>query len=525
MLEPKRDVHTQRTTPLVRRSFQEYLAGWHMTRLSDEEFAECREKLVGEKHLHNVCMYYCGLLKQEPQNQNLQWVFLTLAEVNRQQWRRDSESGEKTSSLGESVTGEKKPFGSINMESAVLAEETPSLGSVNGEGKLLGSTTTEKSSPGSNTSTNSEDNLKTSSQGSITAGVPSMGSDTTDSGVTSQRPGPISAEAESLRAIYTMAGVTPQRSSLGTTQGQSLGSVTRDSGVTSQRPGPISAEAESLKAISTMAGAPPQKFPQAKRSNSTESGVSLQRSSPGSATREASERVSGASAKKTSSQNSITAESQSLGSTRAGTGVSTRSAPGSPTTRPCTTQASEMSQVSGKKPVNAGEDRMDSQLGSETTEASENLPRVSPQRFSTVSDNGGRHLGSTRRESSSSGNLSDFLLSFRCVSETEGRRDLIALILPSFPPVLRMLRKQVPDIRVVAGLAHILQGARHSTTQLELILDHFATYYEQTFVLLASSIERSPHLKDIQLYWSNEALLARVLATIFGSNTSIRSIR
>ena len=126
---------------------------------------------------------------------------------------------------------------------------------------------------------------------------------------------------------------------------------------------------------------------------------------------------------------------------------------------------------------------------------------------------------------SPSGRLSDFSLSLRCVSEVDGREDLIKPLLTSFPPRLSMRPREVPDIRVISGLAKILRTDSASIAELELRLDHFAKYHEYTFLLLAAGIEHSCHVTSLKLYWTDEELLALFLANVFDNNQSIKMVR
>ena len=126
---------------------------------------------------------------------------------------------------------------------------------------------------------------------------------------------------------------------------------------------------------------------------------------------------------------------------------------------------------------------------------------------------------------SPSGRLSDFSLSLRCVSEVDGREDLIQPLLASFPPRLSMRPREVPDIRVISGLAKILRADSASIAELELRLDHFAKYHEYTFLLLADGIEHSCHVTSLKLHWTDEELLALFLSNVFDDNQSIKTVR
>ena len=124
-----------------------------------------------------------------------------------------------------------------------------------------------------------------------------------------------------------------------------------------------------------------------------------------------------------------------------------------------------------------------------------------------------------------SGRLNDFSLSLRCVSEIEGRKDATELLRTSFPARLSMRPREVPDIRVISGLAQILRAESSCITELELRLDHFAKYHEYTFLLLADGIEHSGHVTSLKLHWTDDELLALFLANVFGTNQSIKTVR
>ena len=124
-----------------------------------------------------------------------------------------------------------------------------------------------------------------------------------------------------------------------------------------------------------------------------------------------------------------------------------------------------------------------------------------------------------------SGRLSDFSLSLRCISEVEGRKDLITPLLTSFPPRISMSLREVPDIRAISGLARILLADTSSINELDLRLDHFAKYHEYTFLLLADSIEKSQHVTSLKLHWTSDKLLALFLANVFGDNKNIKTVR
>lgn len=280
------------------RSFQEFLAAWHMSRMSDDQFMPYRDMMLNEKHMFNVCMYYCGLLMEDTDNEHLRYIFATLADVNLERWQ--------AAPLGGSFSGR---------------------------------------------------------------------------------------ESGSARAPST------------------LSSVSR---------GPASA-----RTLSTL---------------------SSQDRGPGSAGTRAP----------TSGRSSVSAQS------------------GTPYT-------------------------MRSLHSARSTATS-----TQPQPF---------------------GKFNDFSLSLRCVSEVGGRRDLTTPLLASFPPKLTMRHRDVPDIRVISGLAWVLQNQAATVTELELRLDHFATYHEQSFLMLAMSIAESLQLTYLKIYWTNDELLARFLAKVFGNNSSIKRIR
>ncbi len=137
--------------------------------------------------------------------------------------------------------------------------------------------------------------------------------------------------------------------------------------------------------------------------------------------------------------------------------------------------------------------------------------------------------GSIRRRPSTSmhpsGRLQDFTLSLQCICEVEGRKDLVAPLLPSFPRKMTMRHHEVPDIQVISGLAKIMKMDAPSIADLDIRLDHFARYQEYTFLVLGDSIEQSKYLANIKLQWTSDELLALFLANVFGDNHSITTIR
>ena len=121
--------------------------------------------------------------------------------------------------------------------------------------------------------------------------------------------------------------------------------------------------------------------------------------------------------------------------------------------------------------------------------------------------------------------MSDFEQRLICLSECDGREDVIKQVLDSLPAKLYFKRKDFVQCRALLGLADVLRYNSPRIHELDVRLEPLGHHYSYAMTRLAHAVQQHSHVHTLRLRWSSDQLLSHFLAVAFGSNQSVSTLK